>query len=100
MLTPERFNGSMTGKPGATVSEEFSEKRGWFLYYAYYDNYEQLVGYAEFPRDTSPEEMSRILNESADNLLQYYPESMTWEEACREAEGIRRMADSVPGLRE
>ena len=98
MLTPERFNGLMNGKPGAIVNEDFSKERGWFLYYAYYDGNGKLAGYAEFPRNTSPQRMCTTFKNNADELLKNYPENMTWEEVVEEADALREMASNVPGL--
>ena len=67
-------------------------------YYREYDGNGKLAGYAEFPRNTSPQRMCAVFKNDADELLKNYPEDMTWEEAVEDADVLRKMALHVPGL--
>ncbi|OGM76157.1 hypothetical protein A2394_02575 [Candidatus Woesebacteria bacterium RIFOXYB1_FULL_42_36] len=89
----------MKGPPGAVLDEDFSEAEGSYLYYAYYNEKGRLTYYADFKRNISPEEISEILNDYADELLCHYPEKMTVEEVIEKVNDLRIQAQNVPGLR-
>jgi len=99
MCTLERFNELLKGPPGAVLDEDYSEAEGSYLYYAYYNEKGRLIYYADFKRNISPEEISEVLNDYADDLLCRYPEKMTLEELVEKVVGLRIQARNVPGLR-
>lgn len=99
MSFSERFDGLNKGKPGAIVDEFLSES-GVLLYYAYYDEDGALRVYADFKRGTSPEDIAKVLNLDADDILASPPNYMSPEEVIERVENLRELAQNVPGLRQ
>lgn len=98
MPLPERHKDLLVGEPGAVVNEDIGESGKSRLYYTYHDGNGNLLYYAEFWRGASPEDISHMLNQWADELLETNPRNLPDHELLEKAKTLRELADNVPGL--
>jgi len=100
MTTIERMNELLSVKcrPGVVVDEDFSNAEGQYIYYAFYDEKGRLRLYMDLPRSATPEQISEVLNDYADEYLRCNPQNLTTEQVAEKIIGIRDLAKNVPGL--
>lgn len=94
----ERLNASSTGEPGAIVDEGVNKSGKSVLLYTFYNKYGELSYYAEFWRGATPEEISDLINDFADELLETNPNNLSDYELLDKVKTLREQADNVPDL--